>query len=76
MSQKLLLSCPRKGCMMVERTPAFIPGAYLHAVRRSEQAVRNQQFYALQYGDGIIKCSERIDTYVKSEISQLSSDII
>ena len=41
-----------------------------------QHAVGSQQLDALQDGYGIVQCAERIDAYVKSEVSELPADVV
>ena len=76
MSYKLLLGSACKRSMMAERADARVTGTDLYAIFRSENSVSKQHAHTLQDGKRIVKCSERIHAHVKSEVPELSSDVV
>ena len=74
--QELVLGAAGEGCVVAERADEAGTGAHLDALIFGERDSGCQAGDGVTNGDGIIKCSERVEADVETEVNHLLSHVV
>ena len=74
--QELVLGAAGEGCVVAERSDEAGTGAHLDALIFGERDSGCQAGDGVTNRDGIIKCSERVEADVETEVNHLLSHVV